>query len=641
MSKVDLTGLDEFVEKQDKSTNLDENTGVHMGGLDDLVTQQEAQDKNKGLKDKLKELEAFGVGSVQGNIPVLDELGGAIQTGMDVLGGGVTDTDANLAAQGFKGDLITSKGDLYRTAQQETQADINKLKEQNPKAYLTGELAGLALPGVGALSAETKLAKLLGSVGVKAAIKGGKKEITKELGRRALSGAATGAAGGAFYGALDSKSGGLLTPEEREKMLSDAESGAVSGAVLGGPIGLSAASAGVGLNLALDKFKNSDSRFVRQLKKSFDEGKLGNSFEGEANRKKLIDEETRVAQDVTDEIFGARKKIGDEIGELVDDATTNGVVLQNQEVIPTLQDVASELTNRPNALGGKAGTSDFFNSFVKLINGKLTPSEAYKQRKELNDVIANLDNNDDLKKVLINLKGQLDKTIEESVPGFKDKIQTFHDFSKAGPESLLAKGTPIQAGESKFISDKNSPKADFLGELQGVIEKSQKPGTSGDLKFKTFDQFAETLDKFSKEHPEVFERLGLDVSKIKSSVLNASDKSAIRQSISGHNPHGGGFLDQLASITSPRGNAYRVANYAGKVTPKLEDMTKAVYALPDEGVMKLANDLRNSGMQNIGDALERSLTDKGGVAKNAILFSILQNPNARKLIVVDQEQERK
>lgn len=67
---------------------------------------------------------------------------------------------------------------------------------------------------------------------------------------------------------------------------------------------------------------------------------------------------------------------------------------------------------------------------------------------------------------------------------------------------------------------------------------------------------------------------------------------------------------------------------------EIKQKTQSLYQSTDDELRNTASTLRSSGHANLADALEKSIEDGNQQSKNAIIFSILQNPNTRKLVEV-------
>jgi len=177
-------------------------------------------------------------GGVQGlTLGGSDELAGGISSGMDWLqekftGSSPTALDRKLAEQGFKGDLVTNRSDLYRKDQLAEQARNEAAQQRSPIAYGGSELAGnlattVAAGGLGAGSMATMPLKEI-------AKREGLKRLAAESAKRLAAAEAPMMAAGAVQKGLESKSNLIgASPEERAKLASEVEEGGLKGGAIG------------------------------------------------------------------------------------------------------------------------------------------------------------------------------------------------------------------------------------------------------------------------------------------------------------------------------------------------------------------------------------------------------------------------
>lgn len=156
---------------------------------------------------KFSKLQSALMGAQQGGtLGFADELAGGTQAALDKLaklaGQSPTDVNAQLAAQGFTGDLgPTSTKDLYSQARDASRQEFAQAQEQNPKSFLAGELGTAAatsfLP-VGSAVRAADLASAIRTGGAVGAVAGAgtSERQGKELVKDTLMGAGLGAVGG-------------------------------------------------------------------------------------------------------------------------------------------------------------------------------------------------------------------------------------------------------------------------------------------------------------------------------------------------------------------------------------------------------------------------------------------------------------
>lgn len=225
-------------------------------------------------------------GAKQGmTLGFVDELGGGIQAGLDKVFGGVSDVDAELAAQGFQGDLLPDSSSVYKQARDENRTDDKAARAANPGMYFTGELGGGLLSGGG-----------LAKAGIlKSANLAKNAPMLQKMMASAKLGSKAGAAAGLGMSESETLGGAAV----------DTAIGAGLGGVLGAGVeggigavkkGLSAS--GEGIASLLDKFKTG-----KQFKRSFDLGKMGQGISSEENQNKFARRVNKEAQKLTNYIL--------------------------------------------------------------------------------------------------------------------------------------------------------------------------------------------------------------------------------------------------------------------------------------------------------------------------------------------------
>lgn len=171
-----------------------------------------------------------------------DELGGAMQSGLDsvegLFGDSPSEVNEQLRQQGFTGDSLDKS--IYRQGQEEALKDINQVESDNPNTAIAGNIAGAILPsgllakliggGAAAAGAASKMPmaqRVLSSIAQGSAGKGG-------IANLALAGATGGAVEGALQGAGTANS----VEQIPEEALAGSSTGAKWGGIGGGLFGL-------------------------------------------------------------------------------------------------------------------------------------------------------------------------------------------------------------------------------------------------------------------------------------------------------------------------------------------------------------------------------------------------------------------
>lgn len=575
------------------------------------------------------------------------ELGGVEQALLDLfqsmghvllpsmVGASPTQIAAKLKADRAKGDIGPSTTfEMYRQAQKEGEQELKEAKEENPLSYLGGELAGGLAGGIGtsgAVSFATKGVRAGLGLGEEVALKGlstsGK---AAELGKRAISSAIPAAGMGVVAGAGSSE-GKLIdsTPEEKQKLLEDVKSSAKFGAVTGGALGI----LGTGVKQPGEEAtKIGDNDYFRQLALAFKEGRAGKGFSGVKQTAERLKQETSEAVDVSKKLLGAREQLGQNIDNVLTNASKQGVKIEPSETLTNAaSDVQELLASKPTLLG-KAETGKTLDKIDSLLNNQLDPKEANELRKTFRDLALTIQDTD-YHLPLKRFSTTLNNDIEASVPGFKQANKLFYEYSKAGPESLLTKGLPVEEA-GKFLSESKAPSKEVISNVEKVMKKMTAPGTSGEVEKKTFMEFMDNLKDFEKQNPGKLQELGIDLNKLEQGVYTQADLSAIRKTIQGYEPEAG-WKSNLLGFFTPRGMSMRVANVAGKATgaaSKPLELGKNLYQATDEELQSVIIPQLQEipGAEAIIRKLDEAISSKDISKKNALLFSIMQNPKYKR-----------
>lgn len=620
---------DEIEQVPSPKKSLGERVSDKLVGAKDYVS-----DKLQATGENLGESAVdLSKGITQGTtLGFADELGGVTAAGIDytqrllnklgLAGKSPGQINEELKAQGFTGDLPSSASEIYREGQQATAKDFAKSEERSPWLYKSGELLGGIGAGIAAtpVLGETGGSKLLDILNTS-----GKGAFAKELGKRAgiaaLEAAPVGLAAGAGY-----SEGKLVgaTPEEQEKLLEDTLKGGATGSLIGGTVKLASDVAPIAIQKgseALDDLVK-DLKFPRQIKKAFEIGKEGTGIRGSEASAKALAEEAATGKGVTDQLMEARRLLGQNIDEITKQATASGkVIVPDSDLLTKAVELGQEVSQNPKLLG-KDASSQTFELISKLGRGELNPQEAYTLRKSLKEISQNQQIPYESRAVFQRFNDSLAKGIEDQVPGFKQALKDFHDYSGA-TEQLFSEGLDVSPQSLYGVS-----RDDLIKKMDEIIKKSGKMGTAYQKGEAGLNKFYESLES----KPELLQKTGLDVNKIKDTLKEASDKSSIRQGIQGYEPHAGATKHLLSADTGT-GVAYGAAHATGKAINMLGKLSK----WPVDQMAKVGQKLQAGKAKFLGDALLEAIEKGDQVKKNAVIFAILQNPSARKEIAPELE----
>lgn len=576
--------------------------------------------------------------------------GGTLGFSDEIYGG------VSASAQALK-DLDASKWlENYRAAQQSSETANDAAKERSPWLYGGGELfgglaAGAATAGAGLAAAGTK-------VGLREAAKQGGKALAKEAAKIA----AAGGTAGAIQGIGISK-GNIDTDSGIEKLKSDA----IGGGLLGAGLGVGMAGAGAYLGPRLSKISQSlkgvakegadDSAFATQIGKAYNKGKTGEMVNQGTKYKKTSSK--RFIADVKDtrsSILSADELLGLEQGEALAAATREGTKINVLDSAKQASEELKQLIGAPATAGGPAvqgsqeflhasgATTKFIDSLQKFTQGELSPEAAWELRNQVIEMAKKDTLPTGMKEILTNLQHGIKQSLDESIPEFKAASKLTADFKAAVIDPLTGKGFSDKKGYLANMTPR-AKDSKVTSSIKDIIKQTRKPGTMGEEAQDKLTMVLDNLTELEKNNPGTIERLGLgSVDDLERNILNKADEMAIKHQVVGYDPQSSPSTNIWSLLTmggaaTGRGVVIAGANQAGRLVnkagPTLAKISKAIYSAPEKSLYGVANGLKGSGFEHLGGALEKALNEKNTYLKNAALFSILQNPDARLFISGD------
>lgn len=585
------------------------------------------------------------------------ETGGAMQTAKDLGRGSLQGatfgfSDEGLGALGATKDVLTGDAGLqdwttkYRQRQQAEQAANEDAAKRSPIAYNVGDYGTSILAGL--LSGGTGTAVRAGGVAAKLG--------ARELAALAAKGAAIGATQG--FG----RSTGTIE-DAPGKLASDTFQGGVAGGVLAPILGIAGnklanraaakaeAKAAQAAGTAIE-----DSPMKAQVAEAYNAGKAGESFN--PSRSSI----SREAANEDAAIQGLKGKF--DTAEEALTGTKNEVLGQSKAIIkppqsstPAAEGFLSNSIITPEAdkvsqipsfldFAKKSGEisrkdlSDISSGLDLYSNGGLSAKEADVLRKKIQDVAQGV-RNPDVQGSLNNAADELGSAIEKNVPGYGEANKNIHEFLKAGKETLLSKGNDADISGIKVS---NLPNED-LKTTQGIQKivgslRNFKEGATQQSQG-ALDKTIANLKELQQSNPDLFDTLGINIPQLEGQFYKAADRSAVAQKLLpgqylGNELKSGKGLFGIPVLGEQ--GVLRGANLAGQVSKKASDF----YKLSKEGVAGAAQQLIHTGVESLkslGTGLQQSI-DSGNQGKmNAAMFTILQNPDARKALGYSVEKQ--
>lgn len=638
-------------------------------------------------------MESAGKGALQGaTLGFGDEIGGLIQSGLDagqalghtvvpsIVGPSPTQVSQSLKDQGFKGDIgPTSERQMYRKAQGENQKENEEAEVANPKSYLGGELAGgiggasltagvgpelMAARGAGAASTD------IGAQGLRTILaEEGLGSAAGEAAKRAGVSAVNAAPVGAAYGAGMSK-GSLVdaTPEEKLQMLKDTGKGALTGSLVGAGTDLAVQAAKPAMGGLVDKLGGltedmmAKNPYLRQLNALRQMGKEGIDTSSELSQmgslahpgsldNPLDLQDTQAANSILEKINMADDHLGGQVGEVINTATEQGLTVP---IGPELQQAAKGFVTymqKDASIATNPQVEKLTDMMFRMQKEDLTPLEVQTLRNDISNFGRKMQGKDNfVASEAFDFAGKLGQKLKEEVPGYQSAAERLYDFRKNIPETLLSKDSPTDVTNMRVSGTRNVDMK-LLGRIKDTIRGMGIPGASNDIDRGTFTNFLRGLQDLSEKETNrvqngevgqtIFDTIGMQPQDIEQAIKAASDKSAAVQRSQGlHSSEKiGGSLGSVLNMG--KSSAAYGANKLGLAQRAISnnkpstmiDKGKLLYNASDDTLKDFSRSLMSlPGNKELSDALNRAIDRKDMIGKNAVLFTIMQNPNLRPLI---------
>lgn len=550
--------------------------------------------------------------------PEPDQSGGALQTASDLARGagqglsfGFSD-EAVGAARALK-DILTDPNaqsflKQYRQHQQEEQQANEAAAQRSPIAYNVGDYGSTILSGL--LSGGAAPAAKLGARG---------------LANLALKGAAIGGAQGLGRS--------TQTIEENPTGLaSDVAQGATVGAVLAPLLGKVFEKAPVSA-AAAEEIEQSPLK--AQIGQAYRAGKAGEGFN------KTRDVISREAGKEQGAISGIKDVFDTAEGKLL--SNKKGLLESAEAVIQPEPDKVSQIqpfldfASKSGEIA-KKDLQEVADSLQLYAKGGLSPKAADATRKKVQEMASSVQD-PNVRGSLVNLADELESGIEKTVPGYGEANSNIHEFLKAGRETLMSRGKEPEVSKLK-VSNLGKEDLKTEQELQRILNtlRNYKEGATKESQG-AVDKTMSNLQNLFDQNPDLAQKLGVNLPGLEKQIYNAADQTAVASklipgSLGDLKP--GSALFGLPAVGEK--GLLKGANIAGQAVKKSSD----IYKLPKEGLAAAAQKLQASGVPGItslGEGLASTLENGDPHKTNATLFTILQNPTARKLLGYSPENQ--
>lgn len=605
-----------------------------------------------------------------------DEIGGALGAAGEYLYNKFNPTDRELEAKGF--DIQhPNLPDLYRKNQQDIQKELETSSERSPWLYTGGQIAGGMTSGsaIGGVLGVGKAAPGARSL-LDIARNDGKLKALAELGIRGAKSYKQALPVIMAESALSSKEGGLLTPEERSKLTEDVAGGALFG--LPAAFGMQAVS-DVAVPLAAEraaalKGKIQDvvgeTPLLRQMKIAYGYGKQGINPKSQSatlatdlGNTGLSELDNQRTTKLMDEIYEAQKRVGAGVNSALENATNNGklvdITTDIQDALSQIQTLATkypEITENPRAA----------QIFEKIAQGQtqITPVEANDLIKYIDSYIGKFKSSTNktpgeegiLSNLLQNRK-QFSNTLKTTVPEYGEAAERYNQFMKLVPETIIAGNRPVDI-KGEFFSDMNNQDQKLFDQLKRLNQGTTREGTATQPIRESFVNTVKGLKTFEQQEADRLAAgkisnpaLSRSATDIENEIKMNSDDAVARGAMDALQPHTGVATTLAKTLTGTgetgRAMSLSASNIAGRVTRKIgqssqgnpiSKITRGIYTAPDETVLALSQKLKSvPALQKYGQSLEDALNSTDSNRRNQILFTIMQNPNARAFVKDEHE----
>jgi hypothetical protein len=534
--------------------------------------------------------------------------------GDELLGGAEALKQKASEALGTSEDSGKNLLELYREYQKQNQDAWDASKARSPWLTTGGEIGGGLLLGGG-----------LGLLG--------KGAQGASLGMQVLKGAGIGAAAGigGSKGTIENN------PEEMAKdaLVSSAFGGVAPVALAGGGKIISKVGQAV-----------EDSPLANKLANTWDLVKnKGYTFSGK-KAGAIEDEYNDAIKSITNQFLDPLKQSSKMYGDALDTAASNGskLSLADDDLLSALKSAQTRykggLTPEMQSLLNKHGSQSFDGENVRQLTNALDPSEAKKLQlaiRQLGQGTAYADTT-----AMSDLDKALTGGIRNSLPeGELSKINSLFGAARDTVAPLVNKGEIDPNFQSKWVSDIDTDTLptkmnDYLSK---IVRKYQDGNVQGDQSRSTVSNILNNLKNVNETNQVNF----ADPEQIGKQIQDASMKAAIRKGFVGDRQSdsitkvGLNPLDMIASAP------FSMTQFAAKGARLASDnpvtnVGRAIFTASDDGLRTVAQKLNESGLGYMGNALSSALDNKSQAAKNAALFTIMQNPNSRKLFTGEEEK---
>lgn len=593
----------------------------------------------------------FSIGAAQGaTLGAADEIGGGLAAILEKAASYIPGTAANNTKNvneqlGLPQESLT---DAYRSYQQGSEDEFIAAGKRSPWLNTAGNIGGSIATGTA----------IGGALGVGARAKDAKSvfDIAKESGKgKALVEALK--RGGVDYAKatpLIAAESALTSEgnfgENKEQLVKDVLGGLAFG--LPTVLGLNAVT-DVAAPAAKEAINNTSKKldqfvetrpFLRQLKKSFQYGEEGINPVSEnqqvrtgLNEEGLIGRHQTQTKQILDEVMAADSKLGKAVGKSLEDATKAGKTVNIDEPVARSLKALDFSYQTFQDIGDNSRGKQIFDRIARKTGGSVTPSEAKDLLDDVDSFIGKFKasgNRTTTEEAILGglqkVRKELSDQLKSQIPEYASAAGQFAKFRELVPEQILAKNLdPDTAGV--FMGNLRNADKPLMQNLQEITEQATRGGSSSDKTKLAYEKLIRGMRQVEAGGNSPLARSADDYQK---AIRDLSDDAAARRQMTTVEESRGIGKNAVAWATgageAPRSMALGSANLAGRMSKPLAETSRRIYNWGPDKLNTLADQMSaKPALAHLGKALKQGLANGDQAKKNAALFSILQNPDAR------------
>jgi hypothetical protein len=442
------------------------------------------------------------------------------------------------------------------------------------------------------------------------------------------------------------------TDEEQNKVLEDTAGSLLFG--IPAVVGLDAVTE-VAVPLAKAGFKKGtdylggvveSNPFLRKLGIGFEKGLEGKNPLAESGIKKMEAEQLDRSSGLMDQILEADKKLGIQVGASLEQAEKAGQILDIarpvQKAIKALDFSYQTFQDMNDNNRGR----QIFERIANKMDGVVSPLEAKALIDDVDAFIGKFTATgnktstdvailDSLHKVRKELSDQM----KNEISGYREASQRFEEFRRLVPETIMSGQTP-QDTSGIFMGKLRNAEGKLYKGIDDLHMNAMAQGSGSGDKRKAFINTERGVSEFMMNEINRGAQSPFDGKQFLDNIKKYSDEANYLKEVQTvkapfvTSTNVVGALGQLGHL-----GAHAGATVAGRVARPVADISRKAYKLPAEKLNGLADRLESiPGLSTLGKALKDGLQNGDQAKKNAALFSILQNPQARILLDEDENE---